>query len=172
MARKQHSEGEKPLFWTGSSKEDLLKFPDPVKDGIGTALSVAQFGGKHPSAKPWKEEEGCREPVGNHDSNKAADDQEGSHTPQSSTSRRLHQLYFCARRWTARFEVKFWARASLRLIGLRLLLRLWREDPLDLLEVVEVVPGHHVEDSFDGFFATLGVHAVMLPLLWLQRLQH
>lgn len=29
-------------------------FPKPVKDDIGTALSVAQFGGKHPAAKPWK----------------------------------------------------------------------------------------------------------------------
>lgn len=46
--------GEKPLDWIGSSKDDLLAFPEAVKDGIGTALSVAQFGGKHPSAKPWK----------------------------------------------------------------------------------------------------------------------
>jgi phage-related protein len=37
----------------GSSKDDLLDFPDAVKDEIGTALSVAQFGGKHPKAKPW-----------------------------------------------------------------------------------------------------------------------
>ncbi len=42
------------LFWVGSSKRDLLAFPDSVKDEIGTALSVAQFGGKHASAKPWK----------------------------------------------------------------------------------------------------------------------
>jgi phage-related protein len=27
-----------------------------VIDEIGTALSVAQFGGKHPSAKPWRGE--------------------------------------------------------------------------------------------------------------------
>ena len=53
MARKPIP-GEKPLDWIGSSKGDLLAFPDAVKDGIGTALSVAQFGGKHPSAKPWK----------------------------------------------------------------------------------------------------------------------
>jgi len=39
-----------------SSKDDLLEFPEAVKDEIGTALSVAQFGGKHPSAKPWKGE--------------------------------------------------------------------------------------------------------------------
>jgi phage-related protein len=30
----------------------LLAFPEPVKDHIGAALSVAQFGGKHPSVKP------------------------------------------------------------------------------------------------------------------------
>jgi phage-related protein len=54
MARLRRVAGEKPLFWIGSSKEDLLAFPEPVKDEIGTALSVAQFGGKHPKAKPWK----------------------------------------------------------------------------------------------------------------------
>jgi phage-related protein len=27
-----------------------------VKDKFGVALSVAQFGGKHPDAKPWKGE--------------------------------------------------------------------------------------------------------------------
>jgi phage-related protein len=27
-----------------------------VKDDLGIALSVAQFGGKHPKAKPWKGE--------------------------------------------------------------------------------------------------------------------
>ena len=48
--------GEKPLFWVGSSREDLLRFPETVKDSIGAALSVAQFGGKHPAAKPWKGE--------------------------------------------------------------------------------------------------------------------
>ncbi|MBZ5645549.1 MAG: type II toxin-antitoxin system RelE/ParE family toxin [Acidobacteriia bacterium] len=46
--------GEKLLFWVGSSKDDLLAFPDAVIDEMGTALSVAQFGGKHPKAKPWK----------------------------------------------------------------------------------------------------------------------
>ncbi len=48
------SKGEKPLDWVGSSKRDLLGFPDAVKDGMGNALGLAQFGGKHPSAKPWK----------------------------------------------------------------------------------------------------------------------
>lgn len=46
--------GEKPLDWVGSSKKDFLGFPEPVKDAMGNALGVAQFGGKHPSAKPWK----------------------------------------------------------------------------------------------------------------------
>ena len=56
MTRPKRVPGEKPLFWTGSSKEDLLAFPEAVIDEIGTALSVAQFGGKHPSAKPWRGE--------------------------------------------------------------------------------------------------------------------
>jgi phage-related protein len=46
--------GEKPLDWVGSSKRDFLAFPSRVKDEMGAALGVAQFGGKHPSAKPWK----------------------------------------------------------------------------------------------------------------------
>jgi phage-related protein len=59
--------GEKLLFWTGSSKDDLLAFPEAVIDEIGTALSVAQFGGKHPSAKPWRGEgPGVFEVVENH----------------------------------------------------------------------------------------------------------
>jgi len=44
-----------------------LAFPEAVIDEIGTALSVAQFGGKHPSAKPWRGEgPGVFEMVGNH----------------------------------------------------------------------------------------------------------
>lgn len=46
--------GEKPLDWVGSSKKDFLDFPEPVKDEMGNALGLAQFGGKHPKAKPWK----------------------------------------------------------------------------------------------------------------------
>jgi phage-related protein len=33
---------------------DLLAFPEKVQKKIGAALSLAQFGGKHPSSKPWK----------------------------------------------------------------------------------------------------------------------
>jgi len=45
---------EKPLHWVGSSKRDFLEFPDLVKDDMGNALGIAQFGGKAPEAKPWK----------------------------------------------------------------------------------------------------------------------
>ena len=50
--------GETPLDWIGSAKQDLLSFPDPVIDRMGYALGVAQLGGKHPHAKPWKGEGG------------------------------------------------------------------------------------------------------------------
>lgn len=48
--------GERPLLWVASSKKDLLAMPEPAIRAIGTALGVAQYGGKHPSAKPWKGE--------------------------------------------------------------------------------------------------------------------
>ncbi len=54
MTRAKLARGEKPLFWIGSSLNDLLAFPEAVKNRIGSSLSVAQFGGKHPNAKPWK----------------------------------------------------------------------------------------------------------------------
>ncbi len=38
----------------GSSKRDHLAFPDGVKDDMGSALGIAQFGGTAPSAKRWK----------------------------------------------------------------------------------------------------------------------
>jgi len=64
------SKGEKPLDWVGSSKRDFLAFPDPVKDEMGNALGLVQFGGKHPSAKPWKGQgPGVFELVENHDGN-------------------------------------------------------------------------------------------------------
>jgi phage-related protein len=56
MTRPRRVPGESPLFWIGSSKSDLLALPEAVKDDFGTALSVAQFGGKHPSAKAWRGE--------------------------------------------------------------------------------------------------------------------
>lgn len=70
MARLKRVAGERPLFWVGSTKEDLLALPEPVQDEIGTALSVAQFGGKHPSAKPWRGEgQGVFEVVEDHRGN-------------------------------------------------------------------------------------------------------
>lgn len=60
--------GEKPLDWVGSSKKDFLGFPEPVKDEMGNALGLAQFGGRHPSAKPWKGQgPGVLEVVEDHD---------------------------------------------------------------------------------------------------------
>ena len=46
--------GEKPLHWVGSSMRDFREFPDAMKDDMGNALGVAQFGGTAPTAKPWK----------------------------------------------------------------------------------------------------------------------
>jgi phage-related protein len=31
-----------------------MKFPEAVQTHLGAALGVAQYGGKHPDAKPWK----------------------------------------------------------------------------------------------------------------------
>ena len=60
--------GEKPLFWVSSSKRDLLAMPEPVVRELGTALGVAQYGDKHPVAKPWKGEgPGVLEIVSNFD---------------------------------------------------------------------------------------------------------
>ena len=67
MARKL-AEGEKPLDWVGSSKKDFLRFPGPVKNEMGNALGLAQFGSKHPKAKPWKGQgPGVFEVVEDHD---------------------------------------------------------------------------------------------------------
>lgn len=61
---------EKPLHWVASSKRDFLEFPEPVKDDVGNALGVAQFGGVAPTAKPWKGlGPGVLELVESHDGN-------------------------------------------------------------------------------------------------------
>jgi phage-related protein len=60
--------GEKPLYWVGSSLKDIAEFPSEVQRTVGFALSAAQYGGKHPSSKPWKGEgPGVLEVVRNHD---------------------------------------------------------------------------------------------------------
>ncbi len=51
MARTRLGHGEKPLHWVGSSKKELLGFPEAVISDLGYALGLAQLGGKHPSAK-------------------------------------------------------------------------------------------------------------------------
>ena len=54
MTRDIQAIGERPLYWIRSSLKDLERFPAEVQEHIGYALSAAQFGGKHPDAKPWK----------------------------------------------------------------------------------------------------------------------
>jgi len=54
MSRLTRAAGEESLIWIAGSLSDLQAFPKEVQRRIGAALSVAQFGGKHPSAKPWK----------------------------------------------------------------------------------------------------------------------
>ena len=47
---------ERPLYWVGSAKRDLLDFPDEVIDEFGYSLGVVQLGAQPPTAKPWKGE--------------------------------------------------------------------------------------------------------------------
>ena len=44
----------KDLFWVGTSRKDIRAFPEEVKQDLGSALFVAQEGGKAGSAKPLK----------------------------------------------------------------------------------------------------------------------
>ncbi|HZL34773.1 MAG TPA: type II toxin-antitoxin system RelE/ParE family toxin [Tepidisphaeraceae bacterium] len=56
MRQRQGGENtkDKPVRWIASSREDLREFPDEAKRDVGFALSYAQQGEKHPSAKPLK----------------------------------------------------------------------------------------------------------------------
>lgn len=54
MPDRSTKQTEKPVHWIGSSKRDLLAFPKQVVSDMGYALGLAQLGGKHPDAKPWK----------------------------------------------------------------------------------------------------------------------
>ena len=56
MVRTSEGSPEKPLHWVGSSKKDYLEFPAEVQSEMGYALGLAQLGGKHPNAKPWRGE--------------------------------------------------------------------------------------------------------------------
>jgi hypothetical protein len=61
---------EIPLHWVVSSKRDFLSFPAAVKEDVGNALGIAQFGGTAPTAKPWKGlGSGVLELVESHDGN-------------------------------------------------------------------------------------------------------
>ena len=44
----------KNIVWIGSFREELKKFPEPIKDEIGYAICRAQEGKKHHKAKPLK----------------------------------------------------------------------------------------------------------------------
>ena len=44
----------RPLFWLGSTLDDLRRCPDAVQQSVGYALELAQKGEKHDSAKPLK----------------------------------------------------------------------------------------------------------------------
>jgi phage-related protein len=70
LVRRVLAADEKPLNWVGSSKRDFLEFPHAVKDDMGNALGIAQFGGTAPTAKPWKGlGPGVLEVVESHESN-------------------------------------------------------------------------------------------------------
>lgn len=59
----------KPVYWMGSSLDDLKSFPDIVQGDIGHALYLAPMGDKHDAAKPLKgfKGAGVLEIVENHD---------------------------------------------------------------------------------------------------------
>jgi phage-related protein len=44
----------KPLRWVASARDDLRAFPPEVRQVMGTALYLAQTGGRHPRVKPFK----------------------------------------------------------------------------------------------------------------------
>ena len=48
------TDAPKPLFWIGSSRNDLKALPPEVRLAVGFALWQAQVGRKHPDAKPLK----------------------------------------------------------------------------------------------------------------------
>lgn len=61
----------KPLFWIGSSRNDLKEFPADVRQVVGFALWQAQLGRKHRDAKVLKGfgGAGVLEVVEDHDGN-------------------------------------------------------------------------------------------------------
>jgi phage-related protein len=61
----------KTLKWIGSSKDDLIAFPAPVRKEAGYALYLAQIGLKAVKAKPLKGfgGAGVLEVIADHDGN-------------------------------------------------------------------------------------------------------
>lgn len=45
-------ETRRELYWVASARDDLRALPEDVKDLMGQALLDAQYGDKHPRAKP------------------------------------------------------------------------------------------------------------------------
>jgi hypothetical protein len=41
----------------------------------------------------------------------------------------------------------------------------WLEDAFDLVDVIDIVSGDHADNMLDGFLATLGMLAILLPLI-------
>ena len=65
---------KKPAEFIGSTRADLRKFPVDARREIGNAILTAQYGGKHPSAKPLRGDKafsgaGVVEIVEGHDGN-------------------------------------------------------------------------------------------------------
>ncbi len=54
MANIMELSSPKPVRWVGSSRDDLRKFPEDVRNRIGGALWEAQLGRKAPYARPLK----------------------------------------------------------------------------------------------------------------------
>jgi phage-related protein len=62
---------QKEVYWIGSARGDLRRFPEEVRYAVGYALYVAQTGGKHDRAKPLRGfgDAGVVEIVEEHDGN-------------------------------------------------------------------------------------------------------
>lgn len=57
----------KPVFWVGSSLDDLRGCPEEIQDVVGYALYVAQTAGQHPAVKRLKGDlRGLAEVVADH----------------------------------------------------------------------------------------------------------
>ena len=54
MASEEENPSPKPVRWVGSSRDDLRRFPEAVRNRVGGALWEAQLGRKAPYAKPLR----------------------------------------------------------------------------------------------------------------------